>query len=626
MIFSKDSALSLILPTAPTPRELFAAEELTKYLKRIFGLRVIKNEKADKNTLRVLLGAPHRNPAARQIISCAEFEALLTGEEGIFIECKENTLLIAGSEGFDDMERGTVYAVYECLERFFGCTLAAYTAPNVTGGEIVPSLDQLEINDTRYVKSSADLPYRTAIVQYGDSAGNPQHMLNVTFFDWLVKNRYNRILLWTALYEEYKELGLIEELEKRGIRLSVGHHDAQELWLPFYGNKYFPEQYLITHPEYFRLCGDGKRFAPSRPNDPRGQWLYCSRNEECIEQVANNILAWSKQNPLVDVIAFWPKDGVYEQCSCEKCAKYTKVENYTYFQNEVARRLYRVNPKLMMDICVYVDLWKCPAETLSPNLLIEESTWGQELRRCGKPDGSGIIGTEYETNAAEWKNTGAQVVYYDYYMGVYGNRQRVIPMADEIQALQKYYQRAGLLGSGTQAECFHIWNHLVNLYTFGRTSYNTDLTLEDNLQRLAPLFGEGADEILQAVRIMEETLDGQEQIIYAGEYMITHVDKARVYELFEIALRKTTSPICRNNIRLMRMAFRYSELETQDSTNVKDREYEKFQTYEDPTGELAYMATHFDSFHHNNPGYGIAFPITNIDTKSFIPDEWYNFD
>ena len=73
------------------------------------------------------------------------------------------------------------------------------------------------------------------------------------------------------------------------------------------------------------------------------------------------------------------------------------------------------------------------------------------------------------------------------------------------------------------------------------------------------------------------------------------------------------------------MAFRYTDLEVSDSSNATRNTYSRFQTYDDPTGELAYLATHFDSFKHNNPGYGIAIPVTN--TKSgFQPDKWVLFE
>lgn len=81
--------------------------------------------------------------------------------------------------------------------------------------------------------------------------------------------------------------------------------------------------------------------------------------------------------------------------------------------------------------------------------------------------------------------------------------------------------------------------------------------------------GAGGDEVAQAVRMMEETLDGQEIIGFAGKYMIEHVDKEKIYALFEQALMKAQTPVERNNVRLMRMAFRYSELETSDPANER---------------------------------------------------------
>ena len=38
------------------------------------------------------------------------------------------------------------------------------------------------------------------------------------------------------------------------------------------------------------------------------------------------------------------------------------------------------------------------------------------------------------------------------------------------------------------------------------------------------------------------------------------------------------------------------------------------------------MATRFDSFRHNNPGWAIAFPVTNTDPRDFKGDYWYDFE
>lgn len=627
MTLTKHSVIEIDLPAAPTPRECFAAQELAVYLKRILSAEPVLRDAPGVSDFRFLIGGPERNASSADYIGAAEFSALLTGPEGLLIDIDQNRAILAGSEGYDDLERGTIYAVYEFLERYAGCCLASYSAPDVFAGEIVPKCSCLELPNGRYYKACSDRPYRTAIIQYGEAAGNPYHDLNLTFIDWLAKNRYNRILVWASIYEAYKELGLVEELEKRGIRMSVGHHESSRMWLPYFGNQYFPEHYAETHPEYYRLNADGSRYRPKSREDHTGQWIYCSRNIDCIEQVSQNLIRWIAENPVVDTIAFWPNDGIHEQCSCEKCAPYAKVENYTFFQNEVAKRVSQVYPHIKIDMLVYVDLWKCPEGiSLCENLQIDEAAWGQEQRKCGKPDGSCLNGTEFEENISAWKKTGAQVVYYDYYMGVFGNRQRIIPMADEVQSIWKHFAEIGISGAGTQIECFNIWNHLMNLYTFGRTAYDASLSFKDNLHALCRLFGEGAEDVAQAIQMMEDVLDGQQIVGYGGKYMIEHIDKEAVYALFEHALAVTTGKTYRNNIRLLRMAFRYSEVETADPENAARTKSARFQDYADPTGELAYMATHFDSFLHNNPGYGIAFPVTNTDTKDFVPDKWYQFE
>ncbi|MCI8589834.1 MAG: DUF4838 domain-containing protein [Clostridiales bacterium] len=627
MILSKNKKTHIILPKEPTAREQFAAEELVVYLKRMFGIDAAFAKTAEVSANVFLIGGPARNAASAVHFSEVQFNELLTGAEGMLIDIKGDTVLLAGSEGYDDAQRGTVYAVYEFLERYLGCTLAAYSAPGVCAGERVPVYDMLTIEDDRYVKAGADRPYRTAIIQYGEAAGNPYHQLNKPFIDWLAKNRYNRILTWASVYEAYKKMGLLEEFEKRGIRLSVGHHESSRMWLPYFGNEYFTEAYAETHPEYYRLNADGTRFTPQNKDDHTGQWIYCSRNTDCIEQISQNLIRWVKENPLVDTIAFWPNDGIFEQCSCEKCAAHSKVENYTYFQNEVAKRVSAACPQIKIDMLVYVDLWECPEDVKLENCLqIDEAAWAKEQRKCGKPDGTCLSETEFETNIMRWRKAGADVVYYDYYMGVYGNRQRIIPMADEIQAIWQRFAALGISGAGTQIECFNLWNHLMNLYTFGRTAYDATLSFEDNLNALCKLFGAGGPAVAQAIRLMEAALDGEEIIGFAGKYMIEHVDKAKVYDLFEKALAAAEDVQSRNNIRLVRMAFRYSEIETADPANLNRETVQRFQAYEDASGELAYMAVHFDSFRHNDPGYGIAFPILNTDVKEFKPDKWFIFE
>ena len=314
MKLQRFALIDILIPKDATPREKFAASELKKYLDLMFDASVRITDENDGFVSLFIIGCPERNPACAEYISADDFKKEVPGPEGMMIRSfGEKTVVIAGSNGnVGEYERGTIYGVYEFLERFCGCTLAAFSHPDVDAGEIVPRYEALELNGINYVKSCADRPYRTAIIQYADAAGDPDKVLNLPFFDWLMKNRYNRILTWTSIYDHFKNTELLSEIERRGLGLTVGHHESSRLFLPAYGNEYFPEKYYETHPEYFKLQKDGARFLNK---DPCGQWVYCSRNREALETVAENINAWLDKNPAVDILAMLPNDGISDQCT-----------------------------------------------------------------------------------------------------------------------------------------------------------------------------------------------------------------------------------------------------------------------------------------------------------------------
>lgn len=625
MKLQRFALIDILIPKDATPREKFAASELKKYLDLMLDASVRITDENDGFVSLFIIGCPERNPACGEYISADDFKKEVPGPEGMMIRSfGEKTVVIAGSNGnVGEYERGTIYGVYEFLERFCGCTLAAFSHPDVDAGEIVPRYEALELNGISYVKSCADSPYRTAIIQYADAAGDPDKVLNLPFFDWLMKNRYNRILTWTSIYDHFKNTELLSEIEGRGLGLTVGHHESSRLFLPAYGNEYFPEKYYETHPEYFKLQKDGARFLNK---DPWGQWVYCSRNREALETVAENINAWLDKNPAVDVLAMWPNDGISDQCTCPECSKYSKIENYTYFVNEIAKLVKPRHPNIKFDLLIYVDLWECPEGIkLEPSIMIDESTWATAgLRRTGKPDGSCLNGTHFEENLLKWRKAGAEVVYYDYYMGIYSLRQRWIPMADELQAIWKNFVKVGISGSGTQIECFNLWNHLLNFYTFARTGYDTELSLKNSIDSLCRLYGKGGEAVGQIFNELEDLLDGQVEIPDCGHFLMENVDKAKIYERFERAFLLAETPRERNNLRLTRMVFRYSDLETQDPASRNEKYASVFDNYVDESGELAKM-TEYDSFYKNNPGYAITIPLCSAKTN-FIPDKWYLFE
>lgn len=211
-------------------------------------------------------------------------------------------------------------------------------------------------------------------------------------------------------------------------------------------------------------------------------------------------------------------------------------------------------------------------------------------------------------------------------MGVYPGRQRLVPMADEMQALCKRMVEKNIYGAKTQIELYNMWNNIMNFYTFGRTAYDTELTLEDNIRNLTRIFGAGAEYVAENIRYAEQVLDGQCEIMTAGVYLMNHIDKERVYANYDKALTAAEGDAAaRNNIRMMRMAFRYSDLESREDYTKDEIGYKSLKHYDIPErGELLYMRDHFDSY-VSCDGYGIDIPVEGED-NGFTPDIWYLFD
>ena len=149
--------------------------------------------------------------------------------------------------------------------------------------------------------------------------------------------------------------------------------------------------------------------------------------------------------------------------------------------------------------------------------------------------------------------------------------------------------------------------------------------MEDNLAVFTKIFGEGAEDVAANIRYAEETLDGQSEIMMAGVYLFRNLDMKRVHENFERALTKATTPAARNNIRLMRMVFRYNELEVKEDNSNDARTPHICKKYNIAEGgELNYMRDNFDTY-LSKSGYGIAIPVDANDTP-FTPDYWYLFE
>ena len=150
--------------------------------------------------------------------------------------------------------------------------------------------------------------------------------------------------------------------------------------------------------------------------------------------------------------------------------------------------------------------------------------------------------------------------------------------------------------------------------------------MEDNLKLFTRIFGKGAEFVADNIRYAEEVLDGQCEIMTAGIYLQNHIDKERIYAGYDKALAAAETPAARNNIRLMRMAFRYSDLESREDYANDEKGYKALKHYDIPErGELLYMKRNFDSY-DSYSGYGISIPVEGEDNGFTPTDNWYDFE
>ena len=158
--------------------------------------------------------------------------------------------------------------------------------------------------------------------------------------------------------------------------------------------------------------------------------------------------------------------------------------------------------------------------------------------------------------------------------------------------------------------------------------YDVEQTLDMQIKAMCRLFGKGAPYMEEILKIYEDTVNGQERINKAAIWFREHVDAEKIYDLYEKALEAAGDDgVAANNVRLMRMAFRYSMIDPELSVPG------------DPVSdEIIYMARNFNSY-MTKTGYGITIAVNYfLKNNKFnirmpegeVPDlsktdKWYQF-
>ena len=183
LVIGGNPAFRILLPKKPTPREQFAAEELARVVKVSTGKNLQVDHEVKEGVQYISLG--------KTLLAKCPDPAL--GDSGYLLSAKEEAVTICGVS-----DRGTIYGVYDLLERWFGYRFYAKDCEKIeiqedvdTGELEISFKPDIEFRTIGYSKDTweEDSPYLHRLKLSG-SLYSGWVLATHTYFQILPKDRY----------------------------------------------------------------------------------------------------------------------------------------------------------------------------------------------------------------------------------------------------------------------------------------------------------------------------------------------------------------------------------------------------------------------------------------------------
>ena len=296
-------AAAIVVGADATEPEKNAALELQSYIQKISGAELEITPEPSQTLNNIYVG---QTELTKRQVPGFDWDSLK--RDGILIRSDKKSLVLAG-----DRPAGTLYAVYDFLEKDLG---VRFWAP---GEEYVPEKADIQTEADRVYVPPFYLREDFFHLYMHDEKFKAAHKLN---------GRTN--LATTPISPEW---GGCYEL------IGGGH----TFWL--FMN---PDKYFADHPEWYPLI-KGKRYS--------GYSQLCLSNDECVETLAQNVLAELRKYPEPRMISVSQND-IPLYCQCEKCT--ALAEKYgaqsgliLHAVNHVARAVKKEFPNVLVETFAY---------------------------------------------------------------------------------------------------------------------------------------------------------------------------------------------------------------------------------------------------------------------------------
>ncbi len=474
----------------------FASKELQAFLTQATGVRPGIAAKPSPGKTSLILGDNSFSRAA----------GLDTGKlppEGYYILRKDNRIFLCGQDDpnhsptlyvwGNSFKRSTLNAVYDFMERFAD---ARFFFPGQYG-TVIPARDGLYLPPNIYILERPDMPDRCF---FENNAGQ-----------WYEKEEYGGI---------------------KGFQLEQMRLRTSDFRIPSdHGLAYLEliSRFSASHPEYFALKTDGKRYTDESPAY-NGQLCYFSGIREEIYQDAKayltgkpassrNMKCWITAAGRGSYFNVMPQDWFY-WCGCEACRKIARpgrdylkspeemraISKVMWdFTTEIADRLDREGVHGTITQMAYMPYDFIPEGRIARNVRVKVAVNG-----LGDNDNAGLRDAQ---KIKEWsKKLDAKVSFWSYAMGKHMNK--VMPgvpaMMPKHAANFLEVNKDCLLGGLFESETdFFLFNYL-NYYTAAKKMWNvstdTDAQLDDHFK---VMFGKGAPMMKRFYDSLEENWTGK---------------------------------------------------------------------------------------------------------------------
>jgi len=480
-IVKDGEARAIIVPLAqPAQRP---AEELNEYIRKMSGVTLpVVAPSQQTPGFRILIGDPAAATEAGIALPVKELP-----RDGFAIVCEGDTLALVGQTQLSQF-----YAVDAFLEKYQDVRWF-YPLPG-TWGEHVPKRSTVRVGRISDVEGPS-FPFR-----YVSKSGL-----------WARRNKQN---VFVGATGECKVWGVVHT----------------------YASLIPADEYFDAHPEFFPLIG-GKRRRP----ESKGQISIqlCTSNPQVIEEVAKRVIAVTDLDPDFRVIGVDPMDGA-GFCQCEACLALDEEgvgqENlYTrrllIFTNEVAERVARKHPEVMIKFLAYRTYMSPPADPdfkVHPNVLIQFARGsGLACDNHALTDTSCPFNHEGGSVHLEaWRRLTSNICLYEYYLRT-AWENLPWPMVHAIREDIPYFRKLGLRGVYTQFTPRSLATNGMNYYVAAKLLWDADLDVDTLLSDFyEKCYGEASD----PMRRYHEALE--ERFAQSGEHVLVEGVHGAALRLF----------------------------------------------------------------------------------------------